>query len=642
MLHIVRKHAQSWVTKGILAIIVFVFVFWGVEAVVSGVNPQTTAAVVDGAPIETIAVARAEFNLRRAYERQLGDQMTDDLLKALGLQDRALEGLIERRLLSNRAQALGFDISDQEVRDIVVANPAFYSGGRFDKDAYIRVLRGSRLTPAEFESSLREDLVIDRLQSAIGDEVSVSQDEARLEFMAREEKVKLAFVRFPAGDFTEAVEVTPEALAAFYEEAGERYREPEKVTIQLLAYRAGDFMDGVAVSEEEIGVSYEAGKETRFTEEYQVKARHILKRIAPDADDETKASARAALVALAEQIEAGADFADLARDASDDPGSAVQGGDLGFFGKGRMVASFEEAAFALASGELSAVIESPFGFHLIQVQEVRPERVQELDEVRETITSELRVAAAGDAAKTAAEEDRASIEGGTAIAAVAEARGLVLEEAGPLARSDSLPGIGRSFPLLNALFGLSVGGVTDAIDVNGTIVVAILEAKIPAAIPEIATVESRVEVDFRRAQAGPLAEAAAAAFLEAARSSADLASAAEADGRALDESPLFARRGGAVPGIGAADDLKNVAFGLSAEAPLAERTFLVGSDAYVVALAERQLPDADDLEAQIEETRTSMTNQRRSEVLQRYIRELRLAASIEIYKNNLDRAGAQL
>jgi peptidyl-prolyl cis-trans isomerase D len=642
MLHIVRKHAQSWVTKGILAIIVFVFVFWGVEAVVSGVNPQTTAAVVDGAPIETIALARAEFNLRRAYEQQFGDQMTPELLEGLGLQDRALEGLIERRLLSNRARALGFDISDQEVRDIVVSNPAFYAGGRFDKDAYVRVLRGSRLTPAEYEASLREDLVIDRLQSVISDEISVGTDEARAEFMAREEKVKLAFVRFPGADFIDAVEVTPEGLAAFFDEAGERYREPEKVDVKLLAYRTENFTDGVEVSEEEIGASYEAGKETRFTEEHQVKARHILKRVASDAGDETRAQARAALVALQKQLDDGADFAELATSGSDDSGSAVQGGSLGFFGKGRMVASFEEAAFALAPGERSEIVESPFGFHLIEIQEVRPERVRELEEVRETIESELRKAKSGVAAKAAAEEDSASIDGGASIVTIAEARGLEVEEPAPLARSDSLAGIGRSFPLLNSLFGLSVGGVTEAVDVNGTIVVAVLDEKIPATIPELASIEARVEVDFRREKAGPLAQAAAEAFLEGARSSADLASAAEADGRSLDASPLFTRSGGVVPGIGAAADLKHAAFALSAEAPLADRTFRVAGDAYVVALAERELPEGEDLEAQIEATHTAMTNQRRSQVMQRYINELRGAATIEIYRDNLARAGAQL
>lgn len=636
MLHIVRQHAQSWVTKGILAIICFVFVFWGVEAVVSGVNPQTTAATVNGSPIELRAVANESYRLRESYRRQFGENATPQFLRSLQLEMQATERLVNSRLVRDYAQQLGLEIGDDQIADQVVNDPSFFRDGRFDKETYLRVLRANQRTPADYELQLREQILIQQMFALIGDGVTVSEGEARAEALARDEQTRLSFVRFPAGDYMDAVPVTPEALAAWYGENGERYREAEKVNAKIIAYEAETFEDGIEVAEEEIAAVWEEGKETRFTEEHQVKARHILKRSAPDAPEEVKAEARAEIESLVAELEGGADFAALATEHSDDPGSATRGGDLGFFGKGRMVASFEEAAFALEPGTRSGIVESPFGFHVIQVDEVRPERVRELDEVREEIEAELRTEQAGGKAREAAEADRETIAGGGDITEVAAARGIEVQEPAPLARNDTLAGIGRSFPLMNALFDLEVGEATEATDVNGTFVVAVLEEKVPAAIPELATVEAQVELDYRREHASVLAQTAADELLAAAQA-ADLATAAAAAERDVQESEGFVRGARVIQGIGSDDALRDAAFALVPEAPLAERSFVIDEDAFVVALAGRDLPEGEELDSAVERTREQMENRSRSAVLQRWIAELRADAEIRIYNDNIER-----
>lgn len=636
MLHIVRQHAQSWVTKVILAIICFVFVFWGIEAVVSGVNPQTTAATVNGSPIELRAVANETYQLRENYRRQFGDQISPEILRSMNLELQATERLINSRLVRDHAQALGLAIGDEQIADQVVSNPAFFRDGRFDKETYLRLLRANQRTPADFELQLREQLLIQQMFTLIGDEVTVSEREARDEVIVRQEQTRLSFVRFPAGDYLEAVPVTPEALAAWYGENSERYREPEKVNARILAYAADDFGDGIEVDEEEVVATWEEGKETRFTQEHEVKARHILKRAAPEASEEVRAAARAELEAIIAQLDEGADFATLAGEHSDDPGSKNNGGELGFFGKGRMVASFEEAAFALEPGQRSGVVESPFGFHLIEVDEVRPERVLELEEVREEIEGELREASAREAARVAAEEDQGKISDGGDPVELAAVRGIEVLEPAPLGRNDTLAGIGRSFPLMNALFDLEPGQATEATDVNGTFVVAVLDEKIPSEIPELADVEATAEIDYRREHAGVLAQTAADELLAAAQA-ADLASAAEAAERKVQETPGFARGADVIQGIGADAELRDAAFALAAEAPLADRSFLVGGDAFVVALAGRELPEGAELDAAVERTREQMENQSRSSVINRWIEGLRADADIRIYSENIER-----
>jgi len=347
MLHFLRRHSQSRVIQVIFFLIIAVFVLWGVEAVVSGGSPLTTIATVDGQPIEQISIQRAEMNLAQAYRDAYKGQFTAEMQKAMNLRQRALDGLIDRAVLAGQAEKLGYQIDDQELRDSIVDSPAFQVGGRFSKDQYLRVLRSAGLTPADFESAKREDLAVGRLQNLIGDNVTVSDDDVRDDIVSREEKRTLAFVKIPAADLTAQVQVTDADLEKFYEDNRARYAEPDKVKVELLGYPVDKFQDGVEVTEERITEHYETNLETRYTQPHEVRARHILVRVPRDADDATKAKARARIDEVKGKIDAGGDFAALAKEYSDDPGSKEKGGDLGFFPRGRMVGAFDEAAFAL-------------------------------------------------------------------------------------------------------------------------------------------------------------------------------------------------------------------------------------------------------------------------------------------------------
>lgn len=629
MLHFVRRHAQSKFVKVVLGIIIAVFVLWGVEAVVSGGNPLTTIATVDGRPIEQISIQRAELNLTDMYRNAYRGSFTPEVRRALNLRQRALDGLIDRLVLLNEAERLGLQIGDHELRDAIVNSPGFQAGGRFNKELYLRIVRGAGMTPADYEQSRREDLAVERLQGVVLDGVKVTDAEARDEILARETKRSLAYVKFAASDQTVAVEPTEEELKAYYEENKTRYTEPEKARVELLTYSPERFEEGVEVTEEEIAEYYEANRETRFTQPHEVRARNILIRVPRDADEETKAKARKKLEEVQAKLAAGADFAELAREYSEDPGSRENGGDLGFFPRGRMVGPFEDAAFSLKPGEISDIVESPFGLNLLKVEEIREERVKPLEEVREEIVATLRREAAAARAREAAEADQQALASET-IDQVAEKRGLTVERPEPLGRGDAFPSLGRSLPLTTALWELQPGGYTDPVEVNGNWVIARLVEIVPSRVPELGEVRERVDAAYRLKKGGEFAKAEAEKLHAAAKAEGSLAKAAEAAGKTVLATSPFARAGGFIPGVGSSPELKNAAFALRDDAKLADSVFVVAGDAYVVELAEETVPSEEEIAKKLDETKQQLLERRRNATFERYLTELKKKARIEI------------
>ncbi len=637
MLHFVREHARSKVIQVMLLAIVGVFVFWGVQAVVSGVNARTTAAWVDGTPIEAIEVSRAEYNMLQSFRRMAGDALTPDFMRQLNIRQRSLDELIDRRLLLAQARELGLEISDKEVADVIVAAPSFQADGRFNPEVYRRALRGARLAPAEFEETQRENLLVGRLQAIVEDGIMIPEAEARAELLAREEKRSLDFVKIAFSDHTEGVAVEPQALAAWYEKHGKDFEEPEKAEIELVAFGPEDFTEGIVVEEGAIAAAYEAAKELRFTQAEGRRARHILVPMKRGASKDESKAAREKMRGFAERIEKGEDFAAVAEEGSEDPGSRDKGGDLGFFERGRMVRPFEDAVWELEVGEVSEIVETPFGLHLIKLEEIRDARTRELDEVREQITSELRRQKAVENAGVAAKATHAEIKDGKNLAQVAEAGKLDVSRPGALARNATLPGIGSAFPVWEKLWAAEAGATVEPIQAGETWVIARLVKKIPAHVPPLAAVRERAEGAYRRERAEAKVVELASALLAEARKAGSLATAAKATGQKVETTKPFDAEGSHVEEIGGVPDLKQIVFGLTREKPLPEKTFVFGGDAFVVALDEIETPAADeDFTRKVETTRTEMEEATRREVFAAYVKDLKLKAKIEIDRQVID------
>jgi peptidyl-prolyl cis-trans isomerase D len=635
MLHFLRRHSQSKVIQVIFSLIIAVFVLWGVGAVVNEGSPLTMIASVDGKPIEQLSVQRAEMNLAQAYREAYKNQFTPEMRKAMNLRQRALDGLIDRAVLVNQAHQLGYGVDDQALRDSIVDSPAFQVGGRFNKEHYLRVLRSAGLTPGDFESAKREDLAVERLQNVIGDNVTVSDADARDDVLLQEEKRSIAFVKIPAAELSAQVQVSDADLEKFYEDNKARYAEPAKVKVELLSYPPDKFQDGIEVTEEQITTYYDENVSSKYTQQHEVHARHILFRVPRDADDAARAKALASATDVKKKIDAGGDFVALVKEFSEDPGTKDKGGDLGFFPRGRMVGEFDEAVFALNAGEVSEIVETPYGFHIIKVEEVREERQKPLDEVREEVVTAIKKESATDKAKAAADQDEQALGGGATLDQIAEKRGLTVEKPEALPRNAAFPTLGRSLPLTNALWDAKPGAYTAPVDVNGTLVIGKVVENVASTTPPFAEVKDRVDAAYRLQKATELAKTEAEKVLAAAQKD-GLDKAATASNRKSEVASAFTRSGPFIPGLGSNQEVKDVTFALTQDKKLGDKVYVIGPDAYVVELRDVVLPSDEDIKTKIADTKKRLLEKRRNDAFSRYLGELKKKAHIEVNADRLE------
>lgn len=392
MLDGIRANAQSWGVKLAFGIIIIVFVFWGIG---SYTGPRGYVATVNDMHITEIEFQKVygsmEQNLRASYP-----DLTPELLKGLQLEQQVLQRLIMKKLLESEAERIGLEISPYELRLAVQDMPYFLNkDGKFDKDEYLRVLKASGLTPAQFESGLREDMLPEKLQKLLTAGAWGSPEEARLRYMYERQKRSVDYILFPLADYISASAPSDAEIQTAYEARAAQYALPARVKLQYVLLDPEKMADPSAISEEALSAAYEMRK-AQFADPEKVHARHILIRVGEGAPEAEVKKAEKSAGDIAAKIRGGEDFIEAAKKYGQDP-SAAQGGDLGFFTREQMVKPFADAAFSLAAGELSAPVRTQFGFHLIKVEEKQAAKQRTLDEVKDELRAALAVEAATEA-----------------------------------------------------------------------------------------------------------------------------------------------------------------------------------------------------------------------------------------------------
>jgi peptidyl-prolyl cis-trans isomerase D len=637
VLKFIRRNAEAAWVKFIFLAIVIVFIFWGMGGIVGGERAQFVVRINQNA-VAPAEFARAYNNLLRLYQNVYKDNFKPEMVKSLDLKNKAVDELIRANLMRQEAKRIGLAVDDDEVRDAIVELPAFQEDGRFNKQLYLRVLRANKISPGEFEESEQDDLLVKKLQDLVLAGVHVSEAEVLDRYRMDNEKVNLRFVKLDAASFIPEVKLTDQDIQAYYDKNRETFREPDRVRIEYVLYTPDKFTGQTQVSDAEVQQYYNEHI-AEYEKPEQVHARHILFRYPPKATAEDKEKVRKHAEEVLAKVKAGEDFAALAKQYSEDS-SAAQGGDLGSFTRGKMVAPFERAAFSLAPGETSDLVESPFGLHIIKVESKEPAHTQPLDEVRAQITDKLKQEKARELARARAEADRAKVAGGETLADAARAADLKVATPAPFAATEMIADLGRNPELSAAAFATAAGEVGPVVDApNGFIVFRVAE-KLAAHVPELAAIRDRVETAVRNERAQALAKSAAEAMLSELQKNPDLDAVAkayaaktpraEARNVKVEETGGFRRQATSIPNLGSAPELQEAAFALTPDKPVAPAVYDVHGSSVVAVLKERIPADEEKFQTEKKNLVKQAEERRKSLVMEQFLNYLKAHAAIQI------------
>ncbi len=374
MLQNIRDKAQGWIAYGIVILISVPFALWGIQEYL-GIGSEPVVAKVNGTEITERALDTQFQRFRQQLREQLGSAYRPEMFDDNRLREEVLNRMISDELIQQVSHDMGLRVNDAEVQAAVVGMQAFQKEGRFDQQTFERAVSLQGLTPAGFMERVRSSLLAQQLSLAVSTSTFVTPfEQAEVERLMNQKR-EFAYFVVPTSDFMVENAVGDDQINAYYNEHPSEFAIPERVKVRYIHLDAATAGGTLEVTDEQLRDYYEKNQE-KFGLPEQRKASHILILAPEDADEATVAEAKSKIEALRERLMQGEDFAEVAKSSSQDPGSAANGGDLGYFGKGVMDPAFEAATFALEPGQISEPVRSSFGFHLIKVEDIRDGEVK--------------------------------------------------------------------------------------------------------------------------------------------------------------------------------------------------------------------------------------------------------------------------
>ncbi|MER2553052.1 MAG: SurA N-terminal domain-containing protein [Thauera sp.] len=474
MFEAVRNNKR--VAQVILAILIVPFAFFGMDAYFSDSSSANEAARVGSTSIGAYEFGEAVREQQDRLRNSAGGQADRALLESPELRRAVLENLINQRVLALYAAENRLVVTPQQLQDTIAGVPSFQEDGRFSLQRYETLVRAQGMTPAIFEARLAQDVRVQQIVAAVGDAGIVPKPSARRFLDAQLEERSFRELRFSAQRLAAGVPVSDEQITAYYEANPARFERPARLQAEYLVFDRAAVEKRIEVGDDAVRAFYDANPQ-RFGLAEERQARHILLALpagAPQAEvDKVMAEARE----IADRLRADPSrFAELAKEKSQDPGSASRGGDLGFFARGAMVGAFEDAVFTLDKGRIGEPVRSEFGVHIVEVTDLKPSSIKPFEAVREEVVAELRAQEAGRRFAELAEQFSNTVyEQPDSLEPAAQAVGLEVRRSDWISR-DAAPAPFNDERVLNVLFGdeaVNKGRNTEAVEIgNGTLVSA--------------------------------------------------------------------------------------------------------------------------------------------------------------------------
>jgi peptidyl-prolyl cis-trans isomerase D len=388
MLQNIRDKAQGWIAYGIVILISVPFALWGIQEYL-GLGSEQVVAKVNGEEISLRTFESQYQRFRQQLREQLGKAYRPELFDDSRMREELLDRMVREQLIEQVSHDMGLRVSEAETQAAIRGIEAFQTAGRFDQDTFERAARYQGLTAAGLFERMRKALLIQQLGQAVSTSTFITEHEAAQAWRLMNQQREVSYFVVPAADYRVENPIGDEEIETYYSANQAEFAVPERVKLDFIHLDVTSAGDTLEVTPEDLRRYYDDHQE-KFGLPEQRKASHILIQASANADEKTLAEAQGKIEALVQRLAQGEDFAELAKANSQDPGSAADGGDLGFFGRGLMDPAFEAAAFALTPGQISEPVRSSFGFHLIKLVDIKPARVKPFADAKREVEQTLR------------------------------------------------------------------------------------------------------------------------------------------------------------------------------------------------------------------------------------------------------------
>jgi peptidyl-prolyl cis-trans isomerase D len=633
MLTILRKHATSWMLKGLLLLVAVTFISWGGYSFFRE-KKRDYAAMVNGTTIQVKDYQETLQGVLKRYRDAMGPAFTEKMIEELRIRENVLEELISRALILQEAERLGLSVSDGELRRAIEAVPSFQVEGQFDSRLYERFLRLNRMGAEDFERMQRDTLLYSKLVSLIrlnGGKVSV--EEALETYLFENEKVNLQFVKISPDSFRTQVSANEVEAKDYYQSQQEEFRTPTSLQVQYLAFRPSDIEPKIQISSEEMKRYYDQRKES-FKVPKQVKARDILIKVDPQ-DPPEKVDQK---MKTAEEILGKArktkDFASLAKQVSES-GNAQKGGELGWVQKGSMEPSLEGPLFSLKAGDLTGVLRGAGGFHIFKAEEVTEEKQKTFEEVKDQILQTLRKEKARAEASRRADDAFYSLFRSRDTEKYAREKDVPIKTTGFFKEGDEVPEIGRDPSFHSSAFSLKTGEISAVVSIPPNFYILKLVDKKESRIPPLDEVKGEVMRKIAGKKTEEKARQTAEEILNQIKSGKEFRDVAKEKGYSLEETGFFNRAGGVIPKIGPAGEWAASLSSLSEKKPIPKEVFRTKEGFFVVRLLASEPADKNKFQSVQKNLEKRLIYQKQEEFFRNWLQDLRSKAKVDINKEIL-------
>jgi len=388
-------HEKKRLVQVVLLLIILPFAFWGVDSYRKSGGSESLATV-NGEKIHQQEFDDALRQQQGRMREVMGDKFDPALFDKPEVRHSILESLVSQHLLMLQARSAGLVVSEEQLAQVIAGIEAFRKDGKFDKQQYIAALRSQNMSPLMFEARVMQELSMRQLTDAYTQNGYASNTSADKLIRLNEQQRVVSISRIAPDALLKQITIDDAAVKNYYEKNSAEFQTPEQARVEYVTFSAEALQSQLAVDDAAIKKYYDE-HQSEFGEQEQRQAAHILIALKAQAPDAEKQAAKTRAEQVLQQVkQSPAKFAELAKQYSQDPGSAANGGDLGFFGRGMMVKPFDEAAFQMKAGEISGLVQSDFGYHIIKLLAVKPAKTLPLAEAKGAIAQKLKLQAAND------------------------------------------------------------------------------------------------------------------------------------------------------------------------------------------------------------------------------------------------------